>query len=141
MARGATVFRIRMGLIFSRCWNLITPLRRTLRRSSAQRSFSKLLQYLLLTAARRNEAARMDRQECTGADWLIPTAKVKGAPKREFLFTPLKGRRDAAGWPSGNPGRQIGPLFATDGERPLAAFNQFKKAFAALLLARALDHP
>jgi hypothetical protein len=31
MAGGATVFRIRVELIFKRCWNLVTPLRRSAR--------------------------------------------------------------------------------------------------------------
>jgi Arm DNA-binding domain len=40
--------------------------------------FAKLVQFILLTGVRRNEGARMDRKERTGADWLIPAARVKG---------------------------------------------------------------
>ena len=34
--------------------------------------FAKLMQFILLTAVRRNEGARMDRKERSGSDWLIP---------------------------------------------------------------------
>jgi integrase len=97
--------------------------------------FGKLLQYLLLTGARRNEGARMGRQERVGADWIIPSARVKA--KREFLL-PLS--RTAIGLLDAlrviGDGK-TGPIFTTDGERPLAAFSQFKKAFDALC---ALEH-
>jgi hypothetical protein len=46
--------------------------------------FGKLLQFL--TGARRNEGARMVRQERVGDDWIIPGARVKA--KREFLLHP-----------------------------------------------------
>ncbi len=92
--------------------------------------FSRLLQFLLLTGARRNEGARMPRQERVGNDWLVPAARVKA--KKDFLI-PLS--RAAAGLLDGLPligDGKTGPCFTTDGERPLAAFNQFKKAFDAL---------
>ena len=47
-------------------------------------TFAKLIQFILLTAVRRNEGARMDRKERSGPDWLIPAARVKG--KRDFLI-------------------------------------------------------
>jgi integrase len=90
-------------------------------------TFAKLIQFILLTAVRRNEGARMDRKERSGPDWLIPAARVKG--KRDFLIPlseaavrvldslPIIGDRSA------------GPVFTTDGTRPLSAFSQFKLAF------------
>jgi hypothetical protein len=39
--------------------------------------FAQLLRYILLTAVRRNEGARMDSAELSGADWLIPAARMK----------------------------------------------------------------
>jgi integrase len=92
--------------------------------------FGKLLQFLLLTGTRRNEGARIDRRERTGADWLIPGARIKG--KRDFLI-PLP--KAAAGLLDSLPVIGDGktrPIFTTDGERPLAAFSQFKKAFDEL---------
>ncbi len=40
--------------------------------------FDHYVQYLLLTAVRRMEAARMTRAELDGTDWLIPASRVKG---------------------------------------------------------------
>ncbi len=41
-------------------------------------TFGALVQFILLTATRRNEAAHMRRSELDGADWLIPAARYKG---------------------------------------------------------------
>ena len=89
--------------------------------------FARMLQFILLTAARRNEAARMDRGERNGTEWLIPAARVKS--KRDFLL-PLSGA--AVSLLDGLPvigDRASGPVFTPTGSRPLAAFDQFKKAF------------
>jgi integrase len=88
--------------------------------------FSKLLQFILLTAVRRNEGARMDRRERSGDDWLIPGSRVKA--KRDFLV-PLS--KAAAELLDGLPVigiNEAGPVFTCDGKRPLAAFDQCKKA-------------
>lgn len=89
--------------------------------------FAKLLQFILLTGVRRLEGARMDRRERSGTDWLIPSARVKA--KRDFLV-PLS--RAAAELVDGLPvigSKEDGPVFTCDGKRPLAAFDQCKKAF------------
>jgi integrase len=39
--------------------------------------FDRYVQFLLLTACRRNEASRMTRAELDGADWLIPASRSK----------------------------------------------------------------
>jgi integrase len=39
--------------------------------------FDRYVQYVLLTACRRNEASRMTRAELDGADWLIPASRSK----------------------------------------------------------------
>jgi integrase len=91
--------------------------------------FGRLLQFILLTAVRRNEGARMDRKERSGADWLIPAARMKG--KRDFLI-PLSGAavRLLDSLPViGSP--EAGPVF-TAGTKPLAAFDQQKRAFIVL---------
>jgi integrase len=89
--------------------------------------FAKLLQFILLTGVRRLEGARMDRRERNGADWLIPASRVK--TKREFLV-PLS--RAAVALLDSLPvigTNEAGPVFTCDGKRPLAAFDQGKKAF------------
>jgi len=89
--------------------------------------FARMLQFILLTAVRRKEAARMDRSERNGTEWLIPAARVKN--KRDFLL-PL-----SAAAVSLLDGLQVigekdsGPVFTPTGSRPLVAFDQFKKAF------------
>jgi integrase len=45
--------------------------------------FGSFVQFLLLTATRRNEAARMTRSEVTNCEWLIPAARYKS--KRDHL--------------------------------------------------------
>jgi integrase len=89
--------------------------------------FGKLMQFILLTGVRRLEGARMDRRERSGLDWLIPGSRVKA--KRDFLV-PLS--KAAAGLLDSLPvigGKETGPIFTPTGTRPLAAFDQFKKAF------------
>jgi integrase len=54
--------------------------------------YSALVRFLLLTAARRNEAARMPRQEIKGSDWTLPAARNK---VKQDLVRPLsKAARD-----------------------------------------------
>lgn len=89
--------------------------------------YAHLLRYLLLTAVRLNEGARIDSTERSGGDWLIPAARMKN--KRDFLL-PLSGA--AMSTLEAVPvigGRNSGPIFTTNGTKPIAAFNQFKKAF------------
>jgi integrase len=89
--------------------------------------YAHLLRYLLLTAVRLKEGAQIDSTERNGCDWLIPALRMKN--KRDFLVplseaalrlleaVPIIGSRNA------------GPIFTTNGTKPIAAFNQFKKAF------------
>jgi integrase len=98
--------------------------------------YAQLLRYLLLTAVRLNEGARMDNNELSGGDWLIPAARMKN--KRDFLL-PLSraaishlGAVPIIGGHNGGPiigSRTAGPIFSTNGRTPIAGFNQFKKAF------------
>ena len=89
--------------------------------------FARMVQFILLTGVRRNEAARMDRGEIIGEEWLIPSERFKG--KREFLV-PLTPAALAvlSKLPLITNSRQ-GPVFTTDGKRPLSGFSKFKKAF------------
>ena len=81
--------------------------------------FARLVQFILLTGVRRNEGARMLRDEVARGDWLIPAARVKA--KREFLLplsqaavSVLEGLQVIANDPAG-------PVFTTNGVVPLAA--------------------
>jgi integrase len=89
--------------------------------------FARMLQFILLTAVRRKEAAWMDRGELNGTEWVIPAARFKG--KREFLVPltpaalavlaelPAVGQSDS------------GPVFTNDGKRPLGGFGNLKATF------------
>ena len=72
----------------------------------------------------------MDRQERTGADWLIPAARMKG--KREFMIPLSKAATGLLDKVQVIGDGKAGPVFTTDGERPLAAYTQFKKPFDKL---------
>jgi integrase len=89
--------------------------------------FTRMLQFILLTGVRRNEAARMDRSEITGDEWLIPSDRVKN--KKDFLV-PLTAPALAilGKLPVIGDGKR-GPVFTTDGKRPLGGFGQPKEDF------------
>jgi len=80
----------------------------------------------VLTAARRNEAARMARSELSGAEWIIPQARCKTgmdlllplspAALRILELTPKIGRSY---------------VFTHDGQRPLSGFSVLKAKFDA----------
>ncbi len=89
--------------------------------------FARLMQFILLSGVRRNEAARMTRAELEGSDWLIPAARVKG--KRDFLV-PLSGAAMAVLDELPSIGTSSnGPVFTHDGQRPLGGFSKAKAAF------------
>ena len=67
-----------------------------------QKPFAALVQFLLLTAARRNEAADMERAELSGADWTLPASRNKtkvnlirplSAAAQETVFEDAQARR------------------------------------------------
>jgi integrase len=89
--------------------------------------FGKLLQFILLTGVRRLEGARMDRCERSGADWLIPGSRVKA--KRDFLVPLSRAAEELLDHLPVIGKTEAGPVFTCDGKRPLAAFDQCKKAF------------
>jgi integrase len=80
--------------------------------------FGRLVKFILLTATRRGEAARMTREELKGTDWIIPAARYK--TKLDHLV-PLSTQAqsllsDANGF-----------LFATDRGKPIINFSVFKQ--------------
>jgi integrase len=88
-------------------------------------AFGCLVQLLLLTAVRRNEAARTRRSELVGDDWTIPPQRCKTglalviplspAAKAVLAKIPLIGNSDL--------------VFTTDGKVPIGGFSKFKRAF------------
>ena len=78
----------------------------------------------MLTAARRNEAAQMRRDEITGTVWTIPASRGKGkADHAKPLWKAAKAIIDAM--PLIGDGAFI---FTHDGETPLGGFSKFKAA-------------
>jgi integrase len=89
--------------------------------SADQGVFGAMLRFILLTATRRNEAARMVRAEVVGAEWTIPAARHKS--KRAFLL-PLSGAALAA-MPDTAPF-----VFSSDGGKTgLGGFSKAKRHF------------
>jgi integrase len=92
---------------------------------ASQKAFGYLVQFILLTAVRRNEAAHMRRSEISGDNWIVPQARYKTGLE---LLVPLSPMAQAvlAKVPVIGRGDLV---FTTDGRRPLSAFSSFKQAF------------
>lgn len=93
------------------------------RTSKAEGPFGAFVQFLLLTATRRNEAAQARRSEVAGVDWTIPGARYKTGKDH---VVPLSARAQAvlAALPE-----DCNLLFTTDGKTPISGFSKFKRAF------------
>jgi len=87
--------------------------------------FPALVQFLLLTGARRSEAAEIERNELSGTDWTLPA----GRHKTKFdLVRPLSQAALAviARLPAIGTGEMV---FTTDGRSPFSGFSKAKRAF------------
>jgi hypothetical protein len=84
--------------------------------------FGALVRFLVLTAARRNEAAELPWDELSNGDWILPAQRNK--TKLE-LVRPLSGAARALLDRIPRTGRFV---FGA-GERPLGGFSKFKAAF------------
>ena len=84
--------------------------------------FGRYVQFMLLTATRRNEAARMTYSELSNGDWLIPASRYKN--KHDHLI-PLS--RAAQALLAKAP-RIVDTdcVFTTDGKRAIAGFSGLK---------------
>ena len=89
--------------------------------------FPVLLKFLLLTAARRNEASTMTWEEVDGADWTLPAVRNK---TRLDLVRPLSKAAQAV-LDELREHRIDGCryVFSTDGKRPVSGFGKFKSKF------------
>lgn len=93
--------------------------------------YSYLVQFLLLTATRRSEAAGMRNMEVSGEKWIIPEVRYKTGMSLLLPLSPLA-QSVLAKLPK--VGR-VGFVFTTDGQHPISGFSKFKDAFEADMLA------
>ena len=91
--------------------------------------FPAFVRFLLLTGARRAEAAAMPWTEIDGTDWVLPPARNKAMAQREpqDLVRPLSQAAQAiiAGQP------HICDFVFSAGRRPLSSISRFKAQFDA----------
>ena len=83
--------------------------------------FGRFVQFLLLTGARRGEAAQMERDELDGSDWTLPAARNK---TKVDLVRPLSKAAQALV----EDGGTTEWVFTTDGVTPISGFSKFKRA-------------
>jgi integrase len=95
--------------------------------------YGHLVRFLLLTAVRLQEAAKMARSEVSadGSEWTVPASRHKS--KSDFLVPLSKAAQDVL---SAVPkiGRR-GLVFTTDGKRTFSGFSKAKAAFDKEVLA------
>src|SRR5262249_12313687 len=82
-------------------------------------------QFLLLTAARRDEAASMQWKELDGNNWTLPA--IRNKVKRDFI-RPLSTAAMAVLPPPGHDGEDV---FGLAPDTPLVAFSRIKKQLDA----------
>ena len=92
--------------------------------------FGRFVEFLLLTGARRSEAAQMERSEVDGGDWTLPAARNK---TKVDLVRPLSKAAQAL-VEEGLPGPPLAVtksnaewVFTTDGVNPISGFSKFKR--------------
>jgi integrase len=86
--------------------------------------FGSFVQFALLTACRRNEAARMRRSEVVADDWIIPSERYKTGKELVIPLSPAA-KAVLANVP------QLGAagfVFTVSGKTPIAGFGKFKQA-------------
>jgi integrase len=92
--------------------------------------FGRYLQFVFLTATRRNEAAHIRRTEIQGNEWIIPASRYK--TKIDHLVPlPRAASVVLANVPTID---RCDFIFTPDGERPIAGFGCRKDSFDALML-------
>jgi integrase len=97
--------------------------------------FAALLRFLLLTAARRAEAAEMTWSEVKDGDWTLPRErnKVAARAKVKDLVRPLS--RAALTLLAARPKIEgCEYVFTGDGKRPIGGYTKFKRRFDVAVL-------
>ena len=94
--------------------------------------FGALVQFVLLTLARRTEAARIGRKEVTSNsfDWTLPAARNK---TKVDLLRPLSGAAQTV-FASVARIDDCDFVFTTDGKTPISGFSKFKLEFDQAVL-------
>jgi integrase len=87
--------------------------------------FGRLVQFLLLTATRRNEAAHMRRGEVSDTDWTIPQARYKTGLELLIPLSPMAMATLDKLPRIGNAGF----VFTTGGKTAVSGFSKFKRDF------------
>jgi integrase len=87
--------------------------------------FGPFVQFLLLTATRRTEAAQMAGSEVVGDVWTIPQERYKTGLELVVPLTP-PAQASLARLPKIGKGQFV---FTTDGERPFSGYSKAKAAF------------
>jgi len=83
--------------------------------------YGYFVRFLLLTATRRSEAARMDRKELANGDWIIPAARMKAKVEHVVPLSPAA-RTIVDSMP------MLGPyVFTLNGRRPIKNFAKEKE--------------
>jgi integrase len=90
--------------------------------------FGRYVQLLLLTATRRNEAARMRHSEVSGTNWTIPAARYKTGIELLIPLSPAATKILNELPRIGNAGF----VFTADGKHPITGFSRFKREFDQL---------
>jgi integrase len=90
-------------------------------------AFPALVRYLLLTGARRAEAARMTWEEIDGSDWILPASRNK--TKKYDLVRPLS----AAALAVIEGQRSDCPFIFSKGRKAISTFSRDKVAFDAAI--------
>jgi integrase len=93
-------------------------------------AFSHFVQFLLLTATRRTEAAAMRRREVLDEEWTIPQERYKTGLE---LVLPLSPAARTVLDKVPKVGK-MGFVFTTDGRSPISGFSKFKRSFDAAML-------
>jgi integrase len=87
--------------------------------------FARWLQFSLLTAARKSEAAKMPLSELSGSDWLLPAARNKA---KQDLIRPLsQAAQDILKRTPKLAGCEF--VFSSNGKSPIGGFSQYKTKF------------
>lgn len=91
------------------------------------RVYGAYARFVLLTAARCQEAAGMVRSELSDGDWIIPAARYKGKADHVIPLS-AKAREVLAGMPEF---QDCPYVFTYDGRRPLSSFSRGQAALKA----------
>ena len=92
-----------------------------------QGTFGRLVRFILLSTARRTEAAGMVWAELDGSDWTLPASRNK---TKTDLLRPLSAAAIAE-----LPEKMGGHVFSNDGKTKISAYSKFKKRFDEAVLA------